>query len=151
MPLDNANVFLTNTTFGTKTDSKGYYILTSIPKGSFELVVSYIGYQTHSVKISSYKDTTIQLNVSLEPALINLEEVKINAPLPEEWKVNFEIFRKEFLGVTENSELTKIINPEVIDFVVDDERQNLTASSDSTIIVENNALGYRLYITTVRL
>jgi len=145
-PLDNANVFLVSTTIGTRTDSKGHFIIKNIPYGSYQLMASYVGFQSQSSPVASYKDTRIELNFSLEQVSVKLGEVSINAMSPDEWKSNFKIFNREFIGETENAELTKIINPEVIEFSIDEVHNILHASSDSTIIVENRALGYKLFI-----
>jgi hypothetical protein len=40
-----ANVFVANATFGTSTDSVGNYKLTLPSSGSYDLIISFIGYE----------------------------------------------------------------------------------------------------------
>ena len=45
-PINYAMVYFSNTTFGTYTDSLGYYSIEEIPKTMLKLVISYFGYKT---------------------------------------------------------------------------------------------------------
>jgi hypothetical protein len=52
-PLPFANVFLNNTTKGTVTDEKGEFLLKVLHEpGSYELVVSYVGYESYKSRVS---------------------------------------------------------------------------------------------------
>jgi hypothetical protein len=145
-PLDNASVFLENTTMGTRTQITGEFIIRNIPFGSYNLVISYVGYETQTKQLSFYKDSLITVDAKLKPVQLKLKEVNIISTQPTQWKKYLEIFTKEFIGSSDNAFYTKIINPEVIEFKMDEDKNILHASSDSVIIVENKALGYRLYI-----
>ena len=48
-PLIGANVIMVqnNTLNGTATDSLGHYVISNISLGKYELIVSYIGYDTY--------------------------------------------------------------------------------------------------------
>lgn len=145
-PIENVDVFLDNTTIGTVTGRDGKYVISKIPFGSYKIIFSYIGYETEERDFFSYKNGTFEFNVSLRKKIINLNQVNVTGAIPEDWKDNLKTFTKVFLGKTENSEKTKIINPEVLNFVMDKNTDVLKAYSDSTVIVENKALGYVLYI-----
>ncbi len=67
------NVYAAGTTIGTVTNSYGFYSLT-LPKGDWEIVYSFVGYQPRSFKISL--DKNIELNVELDPS-IELEGVEV--------------------------------------------------------------------------
>ena len=41
-----AIVILVNTVYGTATNNSGYYTLTGLPEGTYEVVCTYIGYTT---------------------------------------------------------------------------------------------------------
>jgi hypothetical protein len=41
-----ANVYLENTALGSATNEKGYYIIHKVPEGSYQIVFSYISYET---------------------------------------------------------------------------------------------------------
>lgn len=77
--LYGANVFLKETRFGTITNEKGYYVITGIPAGEYELVWSYIGYLPHTM-IVSLPDTADRVeSVELTPKAIAMEAVEVKA------------------------------------------------------------------------
>ncbi len=47
-PIAFATVFLAGTSYGTTTNSLGFYTIASVPKGDYRLVVNYIGYDSAS-------------------------------------------------------------------------------------------------------
>ncbi len=52
LPLQGASVFAQNTTFGVATDATGVFKL-KLPNGGYELIVTFTGYETESLRISS--------------------------------------------------------------------------------------------------
>ncbi|WP_436487460.1 TonB-dependent receptor domain-containing protein [Chitinophaga sp. ARDCPP14] len=67
-PLIGATVRVANTSFATVTDEKGYYTIDKIPPGKYNLMFSYVGYETGSlngVKVES--KTTLQASFKLQP------------------------------------------------------------------------------------
>jgi hypothetical protein len=89
-PLIGANIYDPSSGKGTTTNPYGFYSLT-IPSGDFELVYSYLGYQSVVKAIRLQADR--ELMVELEPSL-TLEEIVITAPTDQE------IFDTEGLGST---------------------------------------------------
>lgn len=80
--LIGVNVYLKGTTYGTSTNTFGFYSL-SVPKGEYELVISFIGYQTYKDSIALNRD--LQIDHSLEELTENLQEVEVTAEeLPAE-------------------------------------------------------------------
>jgi hypothetical protein len=75
-----------------------------------------------------------------------LGQVNVIGKVSDDWQGYLEIFEREFLGTSKYSGSTKILNPEVINFRKDKDTKQLTAFSDSTIVVENRAMGYKLFI-----
>ncbi len=73
--LISANVYDATTLKGITSNAFGFYSLT-LPAGSINLTVSYIGYQTVVLDINLRKDTLI--NIRLSP-VISLDEVVISA------------------------------------------------------------------------
>lgn len=47
-PVIFANVVVEGTTFGTNTDEKGFFTITNVPVGEYNLSVSYIGYEDYT-------------------------------------------------------------------------------------------------------
>lgn len=70
-PLSGANVLVQGTTIGTQTDFDGRYSLT-LPTGATELVVSYVGFETQTVPITSG-----EINIKLMEDAQLLEEVVV--------------------------------------------------------------------------
>jgi hypothetical protein len=70
-PLPGVNIGVKGTNTGTVTDYNGNFILEA-PVNSQTLIVSYIGYETIEVPISSSV-----LNITMEPSLVALDEVVI--------------------------------------------------------------------------
>lgn len=146
-PLEGVNVFLANTTIGATSGKDGHFIITNIPYGSYDIIFSRLGYETAKKSFRSYKPGVFEFNISLKPKELSLKEVTINGTIPEDWRENLDNFTKVFIGETENSGKTRILNPEVLNFEKDPNTGALKAYSDSVIKVENDALGYMLYIS----
>ncbi len=76
-PLFGVNIRLVNTRLGTTTSVKGEFTIPSVPQGSYELVVSYIGFETERQNIQISSDQ--QLSIALQPIDQTLEDVVISA------------------------------------------------------------------------
>ncbi|MCR4438233.1 MAG: carboxypeptidase-like regulatory domain-containing protein [bacterium] len=148
-PLMLVNVFLANTMIGTTTDREGFYRISTVPIGSHELVVSMMGYKVQTVPLRFAAPSTMELNFRLEPRVLQLPAVEVEAPRAKDWERNLSIFTREFLGQTANAQRCRIINPEYLDFAQDKESGVLTATASEALEIVNEALGYR--ITTVLL
>lgn len=70
-PLPGANVIVQGTTIGTQTDFDGRFSLT-LPAGATQLVISYVGFETQAVPI-----TSDEINVKLQQDSQVLEEVVV--------------------------------------------------------------------------
>jgi len=71
-----ANVYIKELLKGGNTNQYGFYSIT-VEKGTYHLVVSYVGYSDFLKEIKLDKD--IRLNVDLKPKVINAKEVEITA------------------------------------------------------------------------
>ncbi|QGW27298.1 carboxypeptidase-like regulatory domain-containing protein [Phnomibacter ginsenosidimutans] len=56
-PVHLASVFFSNTSVGTVTDSAGRFTIYNAPSGKYDLVVSYVGYETSVQTIETDKQT----------------------------------------------------------------------------------------------
>ncbi len=74
--LDGASIALTNTTIGSISDTNGYFIIPDIPKGNYEISVSYIGADTQTKQIELI-DSDIIINFELDLTAQNLETIVI--------------------------------------------------------------------------
>ena len=146
LPIVNVNLFLANSTFGSTTGKDGNYLIRNIPPGTFELVVSHISYEFHTVHIKLLKPDSVNYTFSLKRRTIKGDQIGVTATVPKDWKKDLKKFTELFIGKSKNSKKTKILNPEVINFKTNPETGTFTASTDSIIRVENRNLGYKIFI-----
>jgi len=150
-PLVNVNVFLSNTKIGTGTDVRGAFSLDGIPVGRYDLVFSRVGYERVIRPVLLNADTTIMVNVQLKPRVITIPGVDVlgeGSGSAWERTRNIRIFLEEFLGKTSNAKGCKVLNQDKIRLWIDS-YEILNASTDSAIIVENRALGYKLSVELI--
>jgi hypothetical protein len=145
-PLELANVFFANTTFGASSDQTGHFWLRNIPPGTYQIVVSLVGYSPARAELVLRPGAALTMDFKLNPREVRTEEVQVEAEEPLLWKRELEQFKRAFLGTTENAHLCTITNPQVINFRRDPKTRFLLADTDSTIVIENLSLGYRLYV-----
>ena len=79
-----ASVYLKGTSIGGMTNEYGFYSI-SAPKGTYTLVVSYIGFQDINKEI--LLDQNQKLNFKLEESSTQLDEVIINADESEKLSI----------------------------------------------------------------
>lgn len=90
--LIGANVYIKESLKGISTNTYGFYSLT-LEKGTYTLVVSYIGYKEFSKSIDLSQDQ--KLNVSLEPNVITTSEVVITGEKEDKNTQSTEVGRFE--------------------------------------------------------
>ena len=73
------NVWIKGARIGTSTNMKGYYVLSSLPPGTYEICFSYIGYETVVVEQPVGADDDIALDVLMEVVPITLKETVVTA------------------------------------------------------------------------
>ena len=78
-PLQNANIVIEGTTFGTASDLEGKFTIQNIPPGNYMLKVNFIGYKSYEKQISVTQDLILSLEVRLEPTTLKGEEVIVTA------------------------------------------------------------------------
>ncbi|MGF7038701.1 carboxypeptidase-like regulatory domain-containing protein [Mucilaginibacter lappiensis] len=139
-PVTRASVFLSNATYGSVTADDGSFTLGGVKPGQYELVVTTVGYEDYSQTIQ-VGGAPLKLNIELTQKVLMLREVVISSAA--DWKKNYEQFRRDFIGITENSKLCKVLNPHILNLIYHRNKQQLEASGDEFLVVENRALGYR--------
>jgi len=78
-PVIFTNVYLENTTYGASSDVNGYFMITRIPAGNYNLVVRYIGYDSLAMTVTVRSGEMLVKKLYLKKAAINLKEVNISA------------------------------------------------------------------------
>ncbi|MCU0443519.1 MAG: carboxypeptidase-like regulatory domain-containing protein [Microscillaceae bacterium] len=140
-PLGFASVFLNNTQKGGTSDENGNFSISDLQSGTYEIVASYVGYHTffQSIQISQ---TDIEITIELKPQTLELQEVVVTED--KNWKYNYETFVRSFIGQTPHSKSCKIVNPDILSIKFDADSALLKVRSKDFLIIENQALGYRL-------
>lgn len=78
-----ASVGLIGTNIGTSTNNKGFFSLTSQKFGKYILRISAIGYKPYEKTIILKENESINLNISLIPDALGLDEVVISGTMKE--------------------------------------------------------------------
>ena len=142
-PLSAASVFINNSSKGTLTANNGTFSINAITETNFELVISYTGFETVSLKVSP-DNINSNFTIKLFPRTSELGEIKITSPEKDGWKKWGSFFTESFLGASNFALECKIINPEVLRFYYDKQNQILSAYSHGNLIIHNRALGYNI-------
>jgi len=140
-PIDQANVFLSNSTSGTSTRTDGTFILAGLKPGQYTLVVSIVGYDTYTKSVL-VGNQPVRLDIELSQANNQLREVVITTPA--DWKRNYEQFVKDFIGTDQNAQYCTVLNPHAVTLQYHKSTQVLEAYTDDFLVVDNLALGYRV-------
>jgi len=144
-PLAGASVFCQNTTVGTVTKEAGEFKLL-MNNGGYDLVISFSGYETQSLRISNSTPDVATLVIEMKPKEKNLEEVAIavSNEVKDGWEKYGNFFRENFIGRSKNSEQFLIQNPEAIHFYFSKKKNRLKILAKEELVFVNNALGYRI-------
>ena len=78
-PISYANVFLSNTSIGAATNSDGYFVMSDIPIGKYEINISMIGYAVYKEEVDLSQGQSIRLNIRLKEEVIQGTEVLVTA------------------------------------------------------------------------
>ena len=141
-PVPSASIFLSNTSIGTKTDNEGKFQLW-VPQGKYDLIISSVGYETFSATIISAEQPDF-VRFVLKTKIEELETVFIEPYEKNGWNNWGQFFIDNFIGNSAFGKQCKIINPEVIRFRKSKKTNILSAIALRPLIIENNALGYRI-------
>ena len=85
-PLIGANVFIKGTKFGGASNQSGYYRISNIPEGEYEISANYIGFKTKIKKINIEDGKELSLDFLLKQSLVDLDEVVVAASFSERKK-----------------------------------------------------------------
>lgn len=142
-PLHNVNISILGTLKGAATDENGSFVIHNVPTSSFQIVVSYIGYQTQKNSIEISNGSKIKQDFFLKKKVIQFDEIIVKDEIDEQWRKNLKIFEAQFIGILKNSSSTHIQNPYIINFNTDDDGW-LVAKAEEPILVKNETLGYKI-------
>ncbi len=144
--LPYASVLIAGSTRGTQTDVSGKFTLNNITAGNYQLIISFIGFDriTRSITI---KNQDIYQEYVLKPSPVSLKDVVVSYD-PDRDK-HLALFKKFFIGETDNAKQCVLLNPDVLNTHFNKSNQLLSVSADSLLVINNQALGYRIkYLLT---
>ena len=73
------NVQLKGTTYGASTDVNGYFMISKVPPGEYEILVTYLGYDTVKDHIRLSKDEILDKKFILKKSSVKLNTVTVSA------------------------------------------------------------------------
>ena len=141
-PLVGVNIFFSKTTLGTTSDENGFFTLSKIPGGQYELIVSMIGYEVERESMIIKARENLTVNFRLTPQAILMNEINVTAKKDRQWDKNYGIFKRSFLGTGKNGEACRIINEYVLSF--SKYETTFSAKASQPLIIENPELGYKI-------
>jgi hypothetical protein len=141
--IPGCSVFINSTSRGTVTSKTGEFDLQNVPVGSYELIVSCVGYETY---VFSYQSSKLPLNlhITLRRKSTELSTVIVEPYDKNGWEKWGKTFMDNFIGVSENSHHCRIKNTNTLRFRFSRARNKLSVGADDPLIIENNALGYEI-------
>lgn len=139
-PLPFASVFLNQTTMGARSDESGGYVIRDIPPGWYEVIVSYLGYesQVHPVQLEEGK--TLQFILKEKPGMLKEQVVRPD----KDREFYLAMFKKVFIGEGAFAKECKLMNPDIVEFEPDIAREILRAKAGDFLEIRNEALGYNI-------
>lgn len=139
-PMPFAHVYVNGSTQGAITDEKGFYKLVGVPLGTVEIAASFVGYQSAVQKIRFENPSPQKADFQLKPSEQMLDAVTVrgNSKRSEQ---HLRLFKKQLFGEPFGRQCV-LVNSEVLNFKED--KDHLYATADEPLIIDNQALGYRL-------
>lgn len=145
-PLKGASVYINNTTKGTTTNEDGDFEISSLRSGSYDLVVSYVGFESllYPVIIGK-KDFRIRFQLDREEK--QMRDILI---LSNETRLRYlKLFKENLLGFTDAARRCKIRNIDAVGFANGTTQKDIVAFADTVLVIENPELGYTIHFTLV--
>jgi hypothetical protein len=140
-PIAAVSVFLNGTSIGTTTRDDGTFLLSGIPAGGYELIISAIGYTSFQTLINT-SQLPSNLNVTLHSQASKLAAVTVIPDIQNGWNKWGGTFLDYFIGTTDNASSCTIENKDVLRFHYNRKSKRLVVSAVEPLIITNRALGY---------
>lgn len=146
IPLEEASVYINNTSIGTTTNNEGFFELT-VKEGTYEIIVSYVGFETkkYPLNTKTYKNP---IQFKLVSIYSKLDEVvikkKVKRRLSAREKVYKKRFEKKFLGESKLGKNCELLNENALDFEYGEYSHTLEAWTSEPLQIINKNLGYKI-------
>ncbi|MFD2919598.1 carboxypeptidase-like regulatory domain-containing protein [Terrimonas rubra] len=142
-PISGVSVFLTNTSKGTTTNSSGYFEITDIKPGKYELVSTSVGFETTVFSFTT-EQLPLKLRVEMKEKLVELDNVVLEPFVEESWEKWGKTFLGSFIGNNTNAKDCILKNHKDIRFRYYKRSNRLEAIADKPLVIENKVLGYKI-------
>ncbi|MBC7866498.1 MAG: carboxypeptidase-like regulatory domain-containing protein, partial [Gloeobacteraceae cyanobacterium ES-bin-316] len=139
-PLSGASIYINNTSIGSISNDKGEFFISNAISG--DVIISSIGYERLVFKLNTKEAAGKWFVFKLAKKETMLTDVLI---LPDATRKRFlRLFTENFLGITEEADMSKITNLNAINFANPNEKYAIKAYSDTPLIIVNKKLGYTI-------
>lgn len=142
-PLYGASVFCQNTTSGTSTNKQGEFSL-PLKSGGYQLIISFTGYQTREIQITSNDSNPLQVQMIKEEKSMQEVIIKSSNEVADGWDKYGKFFLENFIGTTPTAAQCTLQNPEALHFYYYKKSDKLKVLATDPIVISNKALGYNL-------
>jgi hypothetical protein len=78
-PVLFTNVYLYKTSIGAPTDANGYFAITRIPPGQYDLMVTYVGFDTLKMPVTIKANDLLTKKLYLTKSTVQLDEINVSA------------------------------------------------------------------------
>jgi hypothetical protein len=138
--LCGAVIYISGTSVGTSSDIHGNFRLDISKYRSMPITISLLGYYSLTLPEHGGNKT---YPIYLSPKVNEINEVVIKAKKGK-WNTYLRIFKREFLGESENASDCEILNERQLRFIYNTDSSVLRAFSSEPILIYNKALGYSI-------
>ena len=146
--LPGVTVYIANSRYATATNNDGKFTFDGILPGSYEIVVKMLGFNPFIQSII-INDKAVNISAVLTESNTTLRTVNITAPSKFLRAAYLKLFLKNFIGQTDNAQQCQLLNPDVLNLSFNKETFIYKASATDFLIIENDALGYKIkYLLT---
>ena len=147
--LIGTTVLIKGTTQGTITDFDGNYILPGIEPGLHTIIISFISYETREMQVEIAAGEETELNVALEPATLDIGEVKVVAKANRESEAMLLLDQKNATGITESIGSSRLSSLGVSDAATATSKITGVTKTESSGDIYIRGLGDRYLTTTM--
>lgn len=147
LPLSGASIYFNNTSIGTLSNNSGEFTIPNAIEG--ELIISSVGYERLVFPLKKEQYSARSFLFKLQEKQTVLQDVLV---LPDATRKRYlQLFRENFLGITEEADRSRITNLNAIYFVRSpDDKDGIIALSDTPLTILNRQLGYRVQFDLVQ-
>ena len=82
-PVIFTSVYLQGTQYGAITDVNGYYVISKIPAGTYNLMITYMGFDSIKTPLTLKAGDIVSQNLKLKKSNISLKEINVSAEREE--------------------------------------------------------------------